>query len=466
MMAKAATKAPEANLSDEALGDQEQGASGTSETGGMEAPKEPNISPVDPRKRAVRVKAGTLHAALKDVLDVVQARNTIPILNNVRFGAGDGRIELTVTDLDCWAIRELASDDQDGPASKDWVQSVRPFTVTLPAKPLADVLGAIDGDAMVTIEAVDTGKVTVSAGRARFRLPSLPVEDFPLPPSGAAGHSFEIRCSQLADALAAVKHAISNEETRYYLNGVYLHPLELHLVLAATDGHRLARLTLDAPDGAASWPACIVGRRTVGLLDKLLHAAAKTTEGKEVTQAMVSIETVDGKHAGQLVRYAMPAADGGEVEVVAKTVDGTYPDYTRVIPSEPPHRVLIARAPLAEAIKRVAVLQEGKSRAVRAEFSPGSGLGPESTFGAGKLTLRVVSAELGEASEELACDYSGPEITLGFNTQYWRDALAAMAGDEVSMSFAEDPGAPVRLANWADGGESGALLQVLMPLRV
>jgi DNA polymerase III subunit beta len=402
----------------------------------------------DARKPATRVRAGALHAALKDVLGVVQAKNTIPILSHVRLAAGDGRIELMATDLDLWAIRDLASEVPEA--------GERPFSVTLPAKPLADVLGEFDPDATVRIEAGEAGesRATVSAARARFRLLAMASDEFPTLPDFAVAHSFELPCAALADSFAAVEHAVSTEETRYYLNGIYLHAWQepgraQQLRLAATDGQRLARLALDPPDGAASFPSAIVSRRTVALLDRLLTSAVKSApEGG--TPPAVLVESAEHDH---LIRWALPASDGGEIEVLAKTIDGTFPDYTRVIPTANEHEAVIERVALAEAIRRVSVLAPKESRCVKAEFAED------------RLTLSVTSAELGEAREELSCAYAGPEIAIGFNGAFWLQALAALADDEVAMRL-HDPGAPTLLVARPSDGEDPRLVQVLMPMRV
>lgn len=289
--------------------------------------------------------------------------------------------------------------------------------------------------------------------------------DFPQPPIVEPGASFELPCSQLADAFAAVEHAISPEETRYYLDGVYLHPCQtepggLDLRFVATDGHRLAQLTLDAPaslgdpGGAARFPCAIVGSATVGLLDKLCASAIKAAGAKEHEGAAPPRVEIAAASDARLIRWAMPCGDGGTIVVTAKTVDGEYPDYTRVVPAAPPLRALIARGPLAEAVKRVAVLGDTTSRAVKAIFA------------ANLLTLEVTTPGLGEGREEVPCSYQGPEFTLGLNSRYWRDALGALATDTVAMGFAEDPRAAVLLRGWGDAEESDRLVQVLMPMRV
>lgn len=412
----------------------------------------------DPRRPATRVRAGALALALKDVVGAVAGRNTVPALEFVRFEAGDRAIALMATDLDMWVRRDLASDDGGEVDSKTWLASVRPFTVLLPAKALAALVGQFDADAMVTITApTDTEKrAVIAAGRARFKLNCLPAEDFPGPPRGDVGASFELSCAALGDLFASVEHAISSEETRYYLNGVYLHPEGLDLRAAATDGHRMARVSVEGPEGAASFPPGIIGRRTVALLDKLLVAAVKGAE--EGSSPMVSIEAegaIGGFGQAARLRFTMPAADGGEIELVAKTVDGQFPDYTRVIPADPPGCAMVVRASLIEAVKRVAVLAEDKTRAVKCQFD------------ADRLTLTVAHSSLGEASEELPCTHEGA-LTIGFDSKYLLDALQALACDTVAFGLPSDGVGAVRLraVDGVDQSESDKLVQVLMPVRV
>lgn len=404
----------------------------------------------DTRNPKTRVRASVLRGALKDVLGVVEGRNAIPILDHVLLAVTDQRITLTATDLDIYALRTCASDDRDGPASEAWLSGIRNFAVTLPAKPLAEVLGKLDGDAMVTIEAPDdlsasaACQIVIKAGRARFRLHSLPVDTFPvLPPMDDDG-GFDMPCSRLADVLAAVDHAISSEETRYYLNGIYLHPESLDLRFAATDGHRLARYAIDGPDGAVSFPGMILATKTIKVLEKLLAAGAKTA-GEDASPAMVEISSAG---SGQ-VRFAMPASDGGDVEIQAKTIDGTFPDYARIIPQDSPHRATVVRSTLIAALERVSVLASDKTRIVKVVFAEDA------------MTLSAASIELGEASEDLACVYGGDEMTLGFDSKYWLEALGALAGDDVALCF--DAGAPMRIEA---SPEAGALVQVVMPCRV
>ncbi|BEV02218.1 DNA polymerase III subunit beta [Novosphingobium olei] len=405
----------------------------------------------DTRAPKTRIRAKTLLGAVKDVAAAVQAKTTIPILSNVLISAGDGLLTLTGTDLDVQAVRECATDDRDGPGSKEWLESIRPFAVCLPAKALLALLGELDGDAMVTIAAEDDatasapGRVTISAGRARFRLHSAATADFPRLTPSDWEHSFEIKASVLADAFARVGHAISTEETRYYLNGVFVHPVDSDLRLATTDGKRLARLALDAPVGAATWPAMIVGRVSVGVLDKLLGAAEKADEG-----AMVEIET---NPTGSMLSLRMPAADGGSIELTAKAIDGTYPDYQRVIPSSSPRELRVNRHTLAEVAKRVGALADAKSRVLKFEIEPDL------------IRVTASTLDIGEASEELPCSYDGDAVTLGLDGKYLREALGAIGADDVVMRF-DDAAGPVRLEASSSAQDAPRLTQVVMPVHV
>ncbi len=404
-----------------------------------------------------RVQASVLRSALKDVLEIVEARSTIPVLSHVVIEVADQQLTVMGSDLDHWATRNCATADRDGPDSREWLASLKPFSVCLPAKKLASVLAALDGDAMVRIEAPAAwsaewaGQVVVSAGAARFKLNAMPVTEFPMPLAMDSDGGFEMPCTQLGDALAAVRHAMSADETRYYLRGVYMHPLDLDLRMATTDGHRLARLRMDGPVGSTSFPAVIVASKTVAVLGRLLDNADKSAKGSEGAPPTVQVE---GNSEGSRLRFTMPTEGDGEVTVIAKTIDGEFPDYARVIPSDPTYRATVSRSALAAVVKRVAVLAEGESRIVK--FA----------FGEDRLAVSARSIDVGEATEDLACEYRGRVFEVGFNSRYLLAALGAVAGDTVALQCDGEGDAPVRISGWEDNDEVGSLLQVLMPTRV
>lgn len=413
-------------------------------------------SNADGRKPAVRVRAGTLASALKDVRDAVAGKNTIPILSMVLLRAGDGKIALSATDLDQWVVRDLASDDRDGAASKEWIESIRGFSAALPARALSDIVGGFDADAMVTITGPtpDEPRAIVAGGRSRFKLACLPAEEFPTPPPISVAHEFEMPATRLLDAVASIDFAVSTEETRYYLNGIYLHTDQLPgepqvLKMAATDGHRLARLILDVLEGAAALPGIIVPRVPLRQLERLLQEAVKAAGEQKV--ASVHVEINEG---GDRLQFTMGTADDGEVMLVTKAIDGTFPDYGRVIPLGNEKRATLNREQLIGAIKRVAVLTTKESSAVKASFADGT------------LTLSVSNPELGQAEEEIACEWVGVPLEIGFNGRYWRECLGAIAQDNVTMHL-QDAGGPTLIVGADDdAGPASRYVQVLMPMRV
>ena len=400
-------------------------------------------------KRATRIRASRLLGAVKDVIGSVAAKHTIPILSHIRISVQAGVITLTATDLDMQADRHCPTDDRDGPDSGDWVKSIAPFVATVPGKAFLAVLGAIDGDAMVTLSRDDASaaRLTIAAGRSRFRLAMLPPEDLPLFGAYDVAHEFEIFAGVLADAIDSVEHAISSEETRYYLNGIYLHPVDMDLMFVATDGHRLARRRIDAPDGAHAWPAMIVPRAVCGELAKALAHAIKVAANPVVQMR--------AKTGGTMLSCTIPLGDDGEITLTSKAIDGTFPDYTRVIPHNPPRSLTVGRDLLTEAVTRVSALASKGSRMIRLDFTDD------------RIDLTAQTVEIGDAREEVPAVYEGDDQAFGFDGKYLRDVLGKIATDDIVIRWT-DGEAPVRIeaSGTAEPGELPALVHVLMPVRV
>lgn len=367
----------------------------------------------------VRVEVKPMRAAIKDVAAAIEGRNTVPILSNLLIRAAPGAATLCGTDLDVLVERHI--DLIDAGQGKG-------FVVTVEAKLLAGIFAKLPADAVADLSLKD-GKVIVSAGRARFTLPTLPADDFPVIPAGEWDAEWEMDGGQLDALFDAVAFAQSTEDTRYYLNGIFLHCPDAALIAAATDGSRLARAYMDAPEGAEEIPDAIVSRKTVKLLGGLLADHA----GK------VDVALGTGK-----IRFAI-----GATVLTAKLVDGTFPDYTRVIPVTNDKAVWFDPKALAEAVERVTTIATKKTRAVKM------------TFGGDVLRLDVASPEHGLASEDMAIDYSGPEIVIGFNGAYVLDVCRQLKGDTAQVLLA-DPQAPTL---WRDA-EEAARTYTLMPLRV
>jgi DNA polymerase-3 subunit beta len=283
----------------------------------------------------------------------------------------------------------------------------------------------------------DGAQATVRAGRSKFTLPTLPREDFPATSGGDLPHRFSVSAKELRSLIDRSKFAISTEETRYYLNGIYLHVAEApggakgggHLRAVATDGHRLARVEMAAPAGAAGMPGVIVPRKTVGELRKLI----------DETEEQIEISLSDTR-----IRFAFDA-----VTLSSKLIDGNFPDYQRVIPTGNDKTMTVDRRMFAEAVDRVSTIASEKSRAVKISLKKGS------------MVLSASSPEYGSANEELEIVYDGSPIEIGFNARYLLDITSQLQGSEAEFKLA-DAASPTLMGDASDA----SALYVLMPMRV
>jgi DNA polymerase-3 subunit beta len=375
------------------------------------------VQPAEPA-RGFTIEAPALRAALADVAGVVEKRNTIPVLSNVLMVVTPPSLTLTATDLDAWGERHVAL---DGTADA--------MSLTVEADVLDRIAKKLPAEASVRCSYAE-GKLTMTAGRARFSLPTLPIEDFPVLPVKDWDAEFEMPAIALAGALSTVSFAASTEETRYYLGGVFMHaPEGVDLRFAATDGHRLARGVMALPDGAQAMPDVIIPRKIVKVLTTLL-----------------------GRHDGSVdVRVSRTSlrVEVGETVVQAKVIDGTFPDYTRVIPTSHDSLLTVDREQLAASVARVTTISSDKTRVVKMVLD------------GDLIVLSVSSPENGTAVEELPCDYSGPALTIGFNARYLADILGHLTADLIEATFTDAAG-PVL---WRDRAEAPATF-VLMPFRV
>ena len=371
------------------------------------------------------IERAKLLRCLSHVQSVVERRNTIPILSNVLIEAhGDGTVKIMATDLDLQVVESLdaASVETAG-------------AITVSAHLLFDIARKLPDGSQVSLETAEN-RMAVKAGRSRFQLPTLPRDDFPMIVEGDLPTSFELPARLLAELIDRTRFAISTEETRYYLNGIFLHVSDDDqpvLKAAATDGHRLARFTVPRPEGAAGMPDVIVPRKAVGELRKLLE------------------ESLDGNVEVDLSASKVRFTLGGEGGVVltSKLIDGTFPDYSRVIPTGNDKLLRLDPKSFYEGVDRVATIATEKTRAVK------MGLDHD------KVTLSVTSPDNGTAAEEVPADYASDSFEIGFNANYLKDILGQIDGDTVEMHLA-DAGAPTLIRQ----DEKSPALYVLMPMRV
>ena len=368
------------------------------------------------------IERAALLRSLNHVQSVVERRNTIPILSNVQMDASGGKLRLTATDMDLAVVESVpASIEVDG-------------STTAPAHTLYDIVRKLPDGAQVELDASgDADQILLRAGRSRFTLQTLPTGDFPQMASGDLPHRFTLPATELRSLIDRTRFAISTEETRYYLNGIYLHMAKSDdievLRAVATDGHRLARVELPLPSGAAGIPGVIVPRKTVNELRKLI----------EETGEDVELALSDSK-----IRFAFD-----DVELVSKLIDGTFPDYDRVIPTGNDKSLDVGCGEFAAAVDRVATISTEKSRAVKLHVE------------SGVVTLTASSPESGTATEELEVDYSQDAIEIGFNARYLLDIAQQIEGDTAQFSMA-DAASPTIIRDIDDP----SALYVLMPMRV
>jgi DNA polymerase-3 subunit beta len=360
--------------------------------------------------------------SLGHVHRVVERRNTIPILANVLIRADRSKLSLKATDLDLEVNESIAAEVAPGGST------------TVPAHMLYDIVRKMPEGAQIVLEASgDRGILSVRAGRSRFTLQTLPESDFPDLNAGDMTHSFKLPAADLKRMIDKTQFAISTEETRYYLNGIYLHAVasgKTDLLRAvATDGHRLAQYEIPCPSGAKGIPGVIVPRKTVGEVQRLI----------EDSEAEIGIELSQSK-----IRFTI-----GDVVLTSKLIDGTFPDYARVIPLGNDKELKVDKKDFEAAVDRVSTVSSERGRAVKLALS------------GGKLTLSVTNPDSGSATEELEVEYDSDPLDIGFNSRYLLDIAAQVEGETAVLKLA-DPGSPTLIQD----REAKGALYVLMPMRV
>jgi DNA polymerase-3 subunit beta len=361
---------------------------------------------------------------LSHVHRVVERRNTIPILSNVLLKAEEDRLVIRATDLDMEILETL-------PAMLD-----EPGSTTVPAHMLHDIVRKLPDGADITLSTRDDSTMILQSGRSRFELQCLPESDFPDITVGTFSNSFAMQATEFRRLIELTQFAISTEETRYYLNGIYFHLLAgdgaPQLCAVATDGHRLAKATASAPQGTEEMPGVIIPRKAVGELFKLVSESDDSSE--------LTLELSEAK-----IRVTC-----GAVVLTSKMIDGTFPDYERVIPTGNTKRLLVERRALASAVDRVSTIASERGRAVKMSLADQT------------LVLSVNNPDSGSATEELAIDYEGEPMDIGFNARYVLDITGQLT-TEKALFLLSDASSPTIIHN---DGQEDDVLYVLMPMRV
>lgn len=377
------------------------------------------------------ITRNALVAAMATAVRVVERRNTIPILSNALLTIEAGALRIKATDLDIETTITAACEAVETEGA-----------ITVPAAMFHDIAKKLPDGAIIKCSLGETGEqLTMQSSRSRFKLQTLPAADFPDIAAGEFTHRFALTGRDLGRLIAKSEFAISTEETRYYLNGIYLHVADVEgdemLTAVATDGHRLARIRTPCPDGASGMPGIIVPRKAVAELARLAKEADKGEMTIEVSEAKIRVTT------------------GGTV-FTSKLIDGTFPEYSRVIPAGNDKRAVLDADEFARAVDRVSAIASERGRAVKL------------TFDAGLLELDVNNPDSGAAHEEI--EFTATQdftLMIGFNAAYVATIVATLGVERIALCLG-DPGSP---SLWEEAREDDDpsqpnALYVLMPMRV
>lgn len=362
---------------------------------------------------------------LQQVLNVVGTRATMPILSNVLIQAEGDQLSLTTTNLDLGIRCQIKAEVLDAGG------------ITLPVRKLATIVRALP-DADVEVDASSGNQAKITSGGSNFKIMGIPQEEFPPLPSFADQHVFNLKQEDILGMLKSVSYAMSSDENRYILNGVYFVFGDEKLTLVATDGRRLALTGKELEVTEENAGNFILPAKTVTELERLLG------QGEEL-----KITFTDRQVAFE-IRISGEAEEGGLVDsiyLVSKIVEGNYPNYHQVIPKETESRIKIERELMAECVQRAALVTSDKNNSVKLKLADNL------------LEISGSSPEYGESHESMAIAYESGEVQVAFNPQFLLDPLKALPSDEIYFEFKDDlsPGVFKTLDDF---------LCVIMPLRL
>ena len=370
------------------------------------------------------IDRSALLTALQHVHSVVERRNTIPILSNVLIEAKEDGVYLTATDMDIAVIEKINLEKSE---------VMQLGTITTSAQMLYDIVRKLPENIKVELLSEKNDRLGIKASSSSFALNCLPAEDFPSISQEEFKYTFSLETNDLIRLIDKTSFAMSLEETRYYLNGIYLHAVKdaegEKLRTVSTDGHRLSRVDMNIPEGANEIPGVIVPRKTIMEIRKLL----------EDHSDIINLSLSDNK-----IKLSF-----SNVILTSKLLDGTFPDYSRVIPEQNDKTVTISNQLLSEAVDRVSTVSTDKTRAIKVNISKGN------------LIISATNPDKGSASESLDVIYDGEEVEIGFNSKYVLDVARQIKGNEIIIKLS-DSVSPTLVYDKDDKG----VLFVLMPMRV
>ena len=366
----------------------------------------------------IELNQAELTKAVADVQSVVERRNSIQILSNIKIDAKDDKISFTGTDLDILITKTITG------------KIVKAGTLTVSAQKFYDIVKKLSSEELVKITADDEKKqIAVKSGRSKFLVSYIESDQFPLMNEGDVKNDFKLPSSELFSLINKCQYAISREETRYYLNGVFLHEIDGKLRMVATDGHRLARIETNAPEGSKDLKGVIIPRKTILEIKRII----------DQQEDEVEIKLADNK-----IIFILP-----NIKIISKLIDGTFPDYEQAIPDNNNIKAIINRENLAKSIDRVSAISDEKTRGIKFHLINNI------------LSLSVRGSDSDEAKEEIEVDYKEESpLEIGFNARYTHEMLMQFTKEETEFAF-QNNNAPTLVK---EIGNDNALY-VLMPMR-
>lgn len=370
----------------------------------------------------VVLNRGDLLKGISTVQSAVAAKNTMPILANILLEAREKKLELIATDLDM-GIRCSVS-----------AEVVDRGSITINAKKLSDIVRELP-EASVDLEIDESHKMVLACQKSVFKIHGLPKDDFPILPEVKRDKVFKVKGSLMQEMIHKTIFAVSTDETRYVLNGVFFQAEGGKLRMVATDGHRLAFIQKKLEGKADDKCNVIIPTKT---LNELSKAVSDVGKGKE-DEINVEIMATDNQ-----IKFVVEG-----VEIVSRLIEGQFPNYEQVIPKDSDKKLEASTADLAAATRRVAILTSEKSNSIRYHAK------------AGKLTISSKTPDMGEAREELDVNYKGEEISIAYNAKYVLDVLKNVGTETISIELTQ-PLSPGILRPKGDAD----YLCVIMPMRV
>lgn len=367
-----------------------------------------------------QISKSAIAKALSNVNGAVEKRNTIPVLLNVKIEAKNGRLNLTATDMDIVIISS-----GEALISKEGV-------TTVPAQLFYDIIRKIPDIADINVESdEDNANIKISYGKSKFSLPCLDPSEFPVLSEGEMLVNFNIKSSELIKIIDKTRFAIPSDETRYYLNGLFLHSIavgnNIELRGIATDGHRLALASSTASSLTSAVAGVIIPKKTINEIRKIVEGNEEATVAFSKAKIRVS---------------------SGNSIVISKLIDGEFPEYDRVIPKNNDKLVKVDRKLIFDAVDRVSTIATDKNKSIKLVLE------------SGKISFQIKSNDNGNASEEIEVDFQGDIIETGFNSRYFLEIIGQIDKERINILF-KDGTSPALIKTDDNDG-----LYVIMPIRV